>query len=159
MNLDIKKELKKILEKLRTEKNEVIEDMVLGIALMSNEILYTLDFKHFKSSFQVFILLHGVYETAEINKSLPTSLSMNTDEVRFEANITVQCEEKELSKFDEKSFVITLLGFTKNENPMRNYFSNRLVIFSGIQKIHLNSECLDGNNLKGIRQPPKLGFA
>ena len=93
--------------------------MVLGIALMSDELLYTLDFNYFKPSFQVFILLHGVYETAEIKKSLPTFLSINTDEVRFKANLTVQCEEKELSKFDKQSFVITLLGFTKNENPMR----------------------------------------
>ena len=63
-------------------------------------------------------------------------------------------------RFDEKSFFNTVLGFTpgwdcKHSNE---YTSRKIVNLNTTNKIHLESDVIDGSVVNGIREPILFSF-
>ena len=66
--------------------------------------------------------------------------------------LSVQCEERQVSEFNEKSFSNTFVEFTKIYCQKRNYLSMKKVNDTGIDNIHWKCDCTDGSFFNGIRQ-------
>ena len=58
-------------------------------------------------------------------------------------------------RFDEKSFFSTILGFTAgwDYKHYNQYLSQKVVILSTTNKIHLKCDCIDGSVVDGVRRP------
>ena len=58
-------------------------------------------------------------------------------------------------RFDERSFLHTLLSFTPywDYKPSGVYTSDKILNLNTINKIHLKCDCIDGSIQDGIRQP------
>ena len=58
------------------------------------------------------------------------------------------------TRFDEKSFFSTILGFTPHwgYKHYKKYTSQKNVFLSSINKIHLKCDCINGSFLDGCRQ-------
>ena len=99
-------------------------------------------------------------QTAELKMPLPTSISRHFDENRPKVSSTVKCEEKELSKVNEKIFFcITSLGFSQNDNPLRIDFSKKNLILLNVICFPSKCDCVDENIKNGIRKPNLSSFA
>ena len=73
--------------------------------------------------------------------------------------------------FTNKSFFYTLLGFTQShQGPLNDiegfyqilrgsYKSDRPINLTGIDKIHLKCDCIQGSILNGVREPILYNFA
>ena len=73
--------------------------------------------------------------------------------------------------FTEKSFFYTILGFTQSRSypleDIENYYqlipgsykSDRPINITGIDKIHLKCDCIQGSIVNGIREPILYSFA
>ena len=73
--------------------------------------------------------------------------------------------------FTEKSFFYTILGFTRSQSyPLDDidgfyqliagsYKSDKPINITGIDKVHLKYDCINGSIVKGIREPILYPFA
>ena len=63
-------------------------------------------------------------------------------------------------RFDEKSFLNTVLGFTAgwDYKHYNKYVSQKIVNLSNTNKIHLKCDCIDGSVVDGVRQPILYSF-
>ena len=63
-------------------------------------------------------------------------------------------------RFDERSFLHTLLGFTPywDYKPSGVYTSDKILNLYTINKIHLKCDCIDGSIQDGVRQPILFSF-
>ena len=73
--------------------------------------------------------------------------------------------------FTEKSFFYTILGFTQSRSyPLDDtdgfyqsiagsYKSDRPINITGIDKIHLKCDCIQGSIVNGVREPILFSFA
>ena len=115
----------------------------------------------------------GTYEVIDLNNTLKHILPDNV-----KVNITIHdIRLKSISKinqtllFTEKSFFYTILGFTQSRSyPLDDidgfyqiiagsYKSDRPINNTGIDKIHLKSDCIQGSIVNGIREPILFSFA
>ena len=64
------------------------------------------------------------------------------------------------TRFDEKSFFSTVLGFTPgwDYKHYNKYISQKIVNLSNTNKIHLKCDCIDGSFQNGLRQPILFSF-
>ena len=58
-------------------------------------------------------------------------------------------------RFDEKSFISTILGFTAgwDYKHYNQYLSQKIVNLSSTNKMHLKCDAIDGSVVDGVRQP------
>ena len=84
---------------------------------------------------------------------LPSSITFSIDEIVSKISLTVQCDENEVLKIDKKSVFTSILGFTDNEYRIENYISKKFVFITGIDKIRLICDRIDGSFVNGRRQP------
>ena len=73
--------------------------------------------------------------------------------------------------FTNKSFLYTILGFTQSHSyPLDDidgfyqmiagsYKSDKPINITGIDKVHLNCDCIDGSIVDGVREPILYSFA
>ena len=63
-------------------------------------------------------------------------------------------------RFDEKSFFITVLGFTSgwDYKHYNQYTSQKILNLGSTNKIHLKCDVIDGSVVDGIRQPMLFSF-
>ena len=73
--------------------------------------------------------------------------------------------------FTEKSFFYTILGFTQSHSYLLNdidgfcqlipgsYESDKHIIITGVDKVHLKCDCVNGFVVNGIQLPKLHGFA
>ena len=73
--------------------------------------------------------------------------------------------------FTDKSFYYTILGFTQSHSyPLvdidgfyqliaESYESNKLINITGIDKVHLKADCIQGSIVNGVREPILYSFA
>ena len=64
------------------------------------------------------------------------------------------------TRFDEKSFFSTVLGFTPgwDYKHYNKYISHKIVNLSNTDKIHLKCDCNAGSIQNGLRQPILFSF-
>ena len=65
-----------------------------------------------------------------------------------------------VTKFDEKSFFSTILGFTQywDYKHYNEYNSQKIINLSTTDKMHLKNDCIHGCVVNGIRQPIFFSF-
>ena len=162
-----------ILQELKNVKYNDLEDLVYRIRLSYDEIMDILDLKYIPTNRTGYSLNPGIYEVADLNNTLKyilpanVKVSITIDDIRLKSNLKIS----QTLIFTEKSFFYTILGFTQSRSyPLDDidghyqiiagsYKSNRPINITGIDKIHLKCDCIQGSIVNGVREPILFSFA
>ena len=94
-------------------------------------------------------------------------VNITIDDIRLKSNL----KTNQTLLFKNKSFFYTILGVTQShQGPLNdiegyyqilpgNYKSDRPINITGIDKVHLKCNCIQGSIMNGIRQPILYSFA
>ena len=132
-----------------------------------------LDLKYIPTKRTGYSLNSGIYEVIDLNNALkyilPNNVKVNIslDDIRLKSNL----KTNQTLLFTNKSFFYTILGYTQShQGPLNDiegfhqilagsYKSNRPVNITGIDKIHLKCDCIQGSIMNGVREPILYSFA
>ena len=147
--------------------------MVYRLQLIYDELVDVLDIKYVAGSTKGYILPPGVYELVDINFMLKSLLpkeikvNMTIDDVRLKSNLTTN----RTMKFTERCFFYKILGFIESHSGELGeipgfvhlipgtYKSDKPINITGIDKIHLKCDCMQGSVVNGIQKPILYSFA
>ena len=156
-----------ILQELKNAKYNNLEDLVYRMRLSYDEIMDILDLKYIPTKRTGYSLSPGIYEVIDLNNTLkyilPDNVKVNItiDDIRLKSNLKIN----QTLIFTEKSFFYTILGFTQSRSyPLDDidgfyqiiagsYKSDKPINITGIDKIHLKCDCIQGSIVNGIREP------
>ena len=162
-----------ILQELKNIKYNDLEDLVYKMRLSYDEVMNILDLKYIPTKRTGYSLNPGIYEVIDLNNTLkhilPNNVKVNItiDDIRLKSNLKVN----QTLIFTERSFFYTILGFTQSRSyPLNDidshyqliagsYKSDRPINITGIDKIHLKCDCIQGSIVNGIREPILYSFA
>ena len=162
-----------IVQEIKNAKYNDLDDLVYRMRLSYYEIMDILDLKYIPTKRTSYSLNPGIYEVADLNNSLkhilPDKVKVNItiDDIRLRSNLKIN----QTLMFTEKSFFYTILGFTQSRSyPLDDidshyqiiagsYISDRPINITGIDKIHLKCDCIQGSIVNGIRDPILYSFA
>ena len=162
-----------ILEDLKNAKFNDLEDKVYRFQLTYDEIMDILDLKYIPTKRTGYSLDPGIYEVDDLNNTLKyilpdnVKVSVTIDDIRLKSNL----KTNQTLIFTEKSFFYTNLGFTQSRSyPLDDidgfyqiiagsYKSDKPINITGIDKIHLKCDCIQGSIVNGIREPILYSFA
>ena len=132
-----------------------------------------LDLKYIPTKRTGYSLNPGIYEVVDLNNTsksiLPNNVKVDItiDDIRLKSNLKIN----QTLIFTERSFFYTILGFTQSRSyPLDDidshyqiiagsYKSDKPINITGIDKIHLKCDCIQGSIVNGIREPILYSFA
>ena len=141
--------------------------------LSYDEIMDIIDLNYIPTKRTGYSLNPGIYEVVDLNNTLknilPNNVKVNItiDDIRLKSNLKIN----QTLTFLEKSFFYTILGFTQSPSyPLDDidgfyqliagsYKSDRPIKITGIDKIHLKTDCVERSIVNGIREPIFYSFA
>ena len=141
--------------------------------LTYDEIIDILDLTYIPTKRTGYSLNPGIYEVIDLNNTLKyilpdnVEVSVTIDDIRLKSNL----KANQTLIFTEKSFLYTLLGFTRSRSyPLDDidgfyqliagsYESDKPINITGIDKIHLKADCRQGSIVNGRREPILYSFA
>ena len=156
-----------IIEELKTVKYNDLADLVYRMQLTYDEIIDVLDLKYISTERIGFSLNPGIYEFVDLKNTLkhilPDNVKVNAtiDDIKLKSNL----KSNQTLIFTEKSFFYTILGFTQSRSyPLDDidgfyqliagsYKSDKPINITGIDKIHLKCDCIQGSIVDGLREP------
>ena len=162
-----------ILQELKNVKYNDLADLVYRMRLSYDEFMDILDLKYNSTKRTGYSLDPGIYEVIDLNNILkhilPDNVKINItiDDIRLKSNL----KSNQTLIFTEKSFFYTFLGFTQSryypvddidshyQLVAGSYESDRPINITGIDKIHLKCDCIQGSIVNGIREPILFSFA
>ena len=162
-----------ILEDLKNGKFNDLDDMVYRFQLTYDEIMDILDLKYTPAKRTGYSLNPGIYEVNDLNNTLkyilPNNVKVNItiDDIRLKSNLKTY----QTLLFTKKSFLYTILGYTQShQGPLNDlkgfyqklagsYKSDRPFNITGIDKVHLECDCVQGSIINGVREPILYSFA
>ena len=162
-----------IIEELKNVKYNDLEDLVYRMRLSYAEIMDILDLKYIPTKRTGYSLNPGIYEVIDLNNTLkhilPDNVKVNItiDDIRLKSNLKIN----QTLIFTEKSFFYTILGFTQSRSyPLDDvdgfyqiiagsYKSDRPINITGIDKVHLKCDCIQGYIINGVRESILYSFA
>ena len=162
-----------ILQEIKNIKYNDLADLVYRMQLTYDEIIDVLDLKYISTKRIGYSLNPGIYEIIDLNNTLKHILTNNVkvnitiDDIRLKSNLRIN----QTLIFTEKSFFYTILGFTQSRSyPLDDidgfyqiiagsYKSDKPINITGIDKIHLKCDCIQGSIVNGIREPILYSFA
>ena len=162
-----------ILGELKNVKYNDLEDLVYRMRLSYDEITDVLDLNYIHTKRTGYSLNPGIYEVVNLNNTLnhilPDNVKVNItiDDIRLKSDLKIN----QTLIFTENSFFYTILGFTQSRSyPLDDidgfyqliagsYKSDRPINITGIDKIHLKSDCIQGSVVNGVREPILFSFA
>ena len=162
-----------IIEELKNVKYNDLEDLVYRMRLRYDEIMDILDLNYIPTKRTGYSLNRGIYEVIDLNNTLKNILPDNVrvnitiDDFGLKSNLKIN----QTLLFTEKSFFYTILGFTQSRSyPLDDidgfyqliagsYKSDKPINITGIDKIHLKCDCIQGWIVNRIREPFLYGFA
>ena len=162
-----------IIEEVKKVGYNDLKDLVYRMRLSYDEIMNILDLKYFPTKKTGYSLDPGFYEVIDLNNTLkhilPNNVKVNItiDDIRLKSNLKIN----QTLIFTEKSFFYTILDFTQSRSyPLDDidvfyqiiaglYISDKPFNITGIDKIHLKSDCIEGSIVNGIREPILFSFA
>ena len=163
----------KILEDLKNAKFNDLEDMVYRFQPTYDEIMGILNLKYIPTKRTGYSLNPGIYEVVDLNNTLkyilPDNVKVNVtiDDIRLKSNLKIN----QTLIFTEKSFFYTILGFNRSHSyPFDDkdgfyqliagsYQSDKPINITGIDRILLKSNCIQGSIVNGIRKLILFSFA
>ena len=141
--------------------------------LSYDEIMDILDLNYIPTKTTGYSLNPGVYEVVDLNNTfkhiLPDNVKVNITKGDIGLKSILKINQTLI--FTEKSFFYTILGFTQSRSyPLDDmdgfyqiipgsYKSNRHINITGIDKIHLKCDCIEGSIINGIRESILFSFA
>ena len=138
------------------------------IDLIEDDIKLVLD--EYNSSFITYELNPCIYNYRDLSEALfyilqseyPQSGSeilIRLDDITRKAKLVVNSGIIAI-RFDEKSFLGTIFGFTAgwDYKHYNQYLSKKIVNLSNTNKIHLKCDAIDGSLVDGVRQPILYSF-
>ena len=162
-----------ILEELIKIKYNDLRDLVYRMQLTYNEIIDILDLEYIPTKRIGYSLNSGIYEVFDLNNTLKYILPDNVkvtitiDDIRLKSNLKIN----QTLIFTNKSFFYTILGFTQSHSyPLDDiegfyqilpgsYEGDRPINTTGIDKVHLKCDCIQGSIVNGVREPNLYSFA
>ena len=141
--------------------------------LIYDEIIDVLDLKFVSTKRTGYSLDPGIFEVIDLNNTLKhilpdnVEVSITIDDIRLKSNIKIN----QTLIFTDKSFFYSVLGFTQSHqgplNDMEGFYqilpgsyqSNKPISITGIDKVHLKCDCIQGSILNGVREPISHSFA
>ena len=162
-----------IIEELKNVKYNDLEDLVYRMRLSYDEIMDILDLKYIPTKRTGYSLNPGIYEIVDLNNTLKyilpdnVKVSVTIDDIRLKSNLKIN----QTLIFTERSFFYTILGFTQSRSyPLDDidnhyqiiagsYISDKPINITGIDKVHLKCDCIQGSIVNGIREPILYSFA
>ena len=162
-----------ILEELKNVKYNDLKDLVYRMRLSYDEILDILDLKYIPTKRTGYSLNPGIYEVVDLNNTLKhirpdnVKVSVTIDDIKLKSNL----KTNQTLIFTEKSFLYTIVGFTRSRNyPLDDidgsyqliegsYKSDKPINITGIDKIHLKCDCIKGSIVNGKRETILFSFA
>ena len=138
------------------------------VDLVQDDVKLVLD--EYNTSFITYELDPGIYTFKDISEALfnvlhseypgPSNvIDIEYDEITMKTKMVVRFSVI-ATRFDEKSFFSTVVGFTPGWDYKRynKYTSQKIVNLGSTNKIHLKCDCIDGSVLNGFRQPILFSF-
>ena len=162
-----------ILEELENAKYNDLKDLVYRIKLTYNEVIGILDLEFVPTKRTGYSLNPGIYEVIDLNNTLKYILPDNVkvtitiDDISLKSNLKIN----QTLIFTEKSFFYTILGIIQShQGPLNDikgfyqiipesYQSNKPINITGVDKIHLKCDCIQGSILNCIRDRILFSFA
>ena len=162
-----------IIEELKNVKYNDLEDLVYRMRLSYDEIMDILDLKYIPTKRMGYSIEPNIYNIVDLNKTLknilPTNVKIDVtiDERKYKTDLKIN----QTLIFTNKSFFYTILGFTQSHSyPLEDiegfyqliagsYKSERPINITGIDKVHLKCDCVDGSIVNGTREPILYSFA
>ena len=162
-----------MIEGLRNLKYSDLRDLVYRLQLTFNEIIDLLDLEYIPTKRTGYSLNPGIYEIDDLNITLKhilpniVKVTDTNDDIRLKSNLKIN----QTLTFTKKSFFYTILGFTRSRSyPLDDiegfyqlikgsYKSDRPINITGIDKIHLKCDCIQGSIVNGKRKPILFSFA
>ena len=162
-----------ILEELKNVKYNDLEDLVYRFKLTYDEIMDILDLKYIPTKRTGYSIEPNIYNVVDLNKTLKNILPTNVkiditiDERKYKTDLKIN----QTLIFTNGSFFYTILGFTQSHSyPLEDlerfyqliaglYKSERPINITGIDKVHLKCDCVDGSIMNGTREPILYSFA
>ena len=141
--------------------------------LSYDEIMDILDLKYIPTKKTGYSLNPGIYEVLDLNTTLNhilhdnVKINITIDDIRLKSNL----KTNQTLIFTERCFFYTILGFTQSRfYPLDDidgfyqliagsYKSNKPNNITGIDKIHLKCDCIQGSIVNGVREPILYSFA
>ena len=140
--------------------------------LTYDEVIKLLGIKFIPTKRTSFSLNPGIYDLIDLNNTLKfilpdnVKISVTKDHFRLETKL----RNNQTLIFTDKTFFYTTLGFPRSHSyPLDNidgfyqstagsYKSENPISFTGIDKVHLKTDCIIGNKVNCIREPILLSF-
>ena len=162
-----------ILEELKNVKYNYLEDLVYRKQLTYNEIIDILELQYIPTKRTGYSLNPGIYEVVDLNNTLKyilpnnVKVSITIDDIRLKSNLKLI----KLYYLLTNHFFDSILGFTQShQGPLNDierfyqilpgsYKGDRPINVTGIDKIHLKCDCIQGSIVNGIREPILYSFA
>ena len=156
-----------ILSDVTGVKYKDFQDMVYKLDLAYNETVDIMDVKNFAASSTAYTLPAGLFEISDLNMILQSLLPDDMKVDNTTDNITPRSNliANKTMKFDKKSFLFAILDFTQShpgdlgkidgfiEKRPGSYISEEQTNITGIDKIHLKCDCINGRIDNGIPEP------
>ena len=162
-----------IFEELKKAKYNDLEDLVYRFRLTYDEIIDILDLKYIPTKKTGDSIEPNIYNVVDLNKTLKNILpnnvkiDINIDERKYKTDLKIN----QTIIFTIKSFFYTVLGFTQSHSyPLDDidgfyqliagsYKSDKPINITGIDKVHVKCDCIDGSIMNGVREPILYCFA
>ena len=156
-----------ILEELKKAKYNDLEDLVYRMQLPFVDVRDILDLNYIPTKRIGYSLKPKINQISDINKTLKNILPDNVKiivtivEKKYKTNL----ENNQSLIFTNKSFVYTIPGFTRSHSyPIDDidgfyqliagsYKSDKPINITGIDKVHLRRNCIQGTIMNGTREP------
>ena len=170
---DFDNQKNEIIEELKNVKYNDLEVLVYRMRLSYDEIMDILELNYIPTKRTRYSLNPGIYEVVDLNNTLkhilPDNVKVNItiDDIRLKSNLKIN----QTLIFTEKSFFYTILGFTQSRSyPLDDidgfyqliadsYKSDKPIINTGIDKVHLKCDCIQGSIINGVRESILSSFA
>ena len=162
-----------IIEELKKVGYNDLKVLVYRMRLSYNEIMNILDLKYIPTKKTGYSLDPRIYEVVDLNNTLkhilPDNVKISTtiDDIRLKSNLKIN----QTLIFTERSFFYTILGFRQSRSyPLDDidshyqiiaglYKSDKPINITGIDKIHLKCDYIQGSIVNDIREPILYSFA
>ena len=162
-----------IIEEIKKVGYNDLKDLVYRMRLSYDEIIDILDLKYIPTKRTGYSLNPGIYEIVDLNNTLKyilpdnVKVSVTIDDIRLKSNLKIN----QTLIFTKRSFFYTILGFTQSRSYSLDdidnhyqiiagsYKSDKPINITGIDKIHLKCDCIQGSIVNGKREPILYSFA